>query len=328
MAYREYNRLLISACERSKTDGWRFGVKPLIIIVVIGLVSPVFASQMFFIDDVEKGTLTVKDGKMNVLTYRYGDQLKEGIEPKQTRSCYIHPLYSLDGKILTEDFPEDHLHHHGITWTWPVVKTRGQTTQTWHPANLRQYFVRWLKREAKKDRATLKVENSWKLDGREVVAREIVTLYIHPVADNGRAIDLELTIEAVGGPLEISGTQDQNKGYGGLTLRSAPEFKGLPIKTDQGEITGEKNNMSLRWADLSTNEMGVAIFVSPDHPDFPATWVLRTSYAGLLNVSWPGLKPAILQPRQPISLRYRVFVHKGDTSKGQVEQAYQRYIAK
>ena len=31
-----------------------------------------------------------------------------------SRSNYIHPLYNNDGEIITEDFPEDHLHHHGI----------------------------------------------------------------------------------------------------------------------------------------------------------------------------------------------------------------------
>jgi hypothetical protein len=31
-----------------------------------------------------------------------------------SRSNYIHPLYDNDGEIITEDFPEDHLHHHGI----------------------------------------------------------------------------------------------------------------------------------------------------------------------------------------------------------------------
>src|SRR5690606_5758022 len=34
------------------------------------------------------------------------------------RANYIHPLYTLDGEVLTEDFPADHLHHRGIFWAW------------------------------------------------------------------------------------------------------------------------------------------------------------------------------------------------------------------
>ena len=31
---------------------------------------------------------------------------------------YIHPLYSLDGDTLTEEFPVDHAYHRGIFWAW------------------------------------------------------------------------------------------------------------------------------------------------------------------------------------------------------------------
>lgn len=299
----------------------------LVTLLVFYLAISVSAAQMTFEEEKEKGWLTLKDGEIDLLTYRFGDQIEEGIDPGQTRSCYIHPIFSLDGKSLTDDFPADHPHHHGLSWTWPVVKTRGQETQTWHPANLRQYFVRWLKREVLDGTATLSVENVWKLDGKEEVAKEVVSLNVHPIDEFGRTIDLELSFEAVGGTLEIGGTPDQNKGYGGLTLRGAPAFKGFSISTDEGEIEGEPNNVRLRWADLSEEDMGVAIFVSPDHPDFPPPWVLRTSYAGLLNVSWPGLRSFTIQPGKRITLRYRLLIHQGKAAKGQVRRVYERYIS-
>ncbi len=52
---------------------------------------------MDFVEDTVKGTLTIMDSGMPVLTYRFGDQLKEGVDARFARSCYIHPLYSLDG---------------------------------------------------------------------------------------------------------------------------------------------------------------------------------------------------------------------------------------
>lgn len=296
-------------------------------VFLIGMILSGSGSQMTFIEDVEKGTLTVRDGKMEVLTYRYGDQRAEGIGSEQTRSCYIHPLFSLDGKTLTDDFPQDHLHHHGLFWTWPIVKTRGQDTQTWHPANLRQHFVRWLKREADADRATLSVENIWKLDDQEIVAKETVTLQIFSADDVGRAIDVEIRIEAVGGPLTLQGTPDQNKGYGGLSLRGAPMFKGASMTTDQGPLEKDSTNVTFRWADLSSRELGVAIFVSPDHIGFPTAWLIRNSYAGFLNVSWPGLEAYTLQPGQRIALRYRLYIHRGNADAGHVRKAYIQYLA-
>jgi hypothetical protein len=269
-------------------------------------------AQMRFVENTEQGTLTVLDGGKKVLTYCFGDQLKEGVDPKYKRSCYIHPLFSLDGKALTEDFPKDHLHHRGLFWTWPKVKTRGFDTQTWHPAtpHLRQHFIHWVKRDVEDGVAVLSVKNAWKLDGKEVVAVEIVTLHIHPADDIGRAIDLELNIRAVGGPLELQGAPDQNKGYGGLCFRGAPMFNGAKMTTDQGVLGKDSTNVPFQWVDLSTEEGGVAIFVFPDHPGFPTTWLIRNSYAGVINASWPGLRPAVLQPDKPVVLRYRIYIHR------------------
>ena len=169
-----------------------------LVILAISIFNPCSA-QMKFVEDSEKGTLTLLDGKKSVLTYCFGDQLKEGLNPKHTRSCYIHPLFALDGRVLTDDFPEDHLHHHGVSWTWPVVKTRGLDTETWHSVtpSLRQHFVRWVERKAGNSTATLKIETAWKLDGQEIIARENVTLHVFPADDFGRAIDLELKIQAM-----------------------------------------------------------------------------------------------------------------------------------
>jgi hypothetical protein len=300
--------------------------------IAILAISFIFTSalpQMKFVEDAKRGTLTIIDGQTDILTYCFGDQLPEGLDSKQTRSCYIHPLFSLDGQALTDDFPKDHLHHHGVFWTWPVVKTRGQDTQTWHPVtpSLRQHFVRCLERKVENKTAALIVENVWKLNGTEVVAEETVSLNVHPANDVGRAIDLKIVIQAVGGTLELQGAQDQKKGYGGLCIRGAPMFKGAALTTDQGVLKKDSTNVPFCWADMSTEKLGVAIFVSPGHPAFPTTWLIRNSYAGVLNVSWPGLESVVIQPDNPVTLSYRLYVHRGDSTAGRVHQAYEQYLS-
>lgn len=297
------------------------------LMALVIFLSPAASAQFTFVEDPSSGALTIRDGKADVLVYRFGDQLKAGVDPKYTQSCYIHPLYSPDGQALTDDSPADHLHHHGVFWTWPSVKARGLSTATWEPKlpRLRQFFVRWLKREADKDTFLLSVENAWKLEGREVVAKEIVTLRIHPADKQGRSIDLELTVEAVGGPLELQGTLDQNKGYGGLSFRGAPMFTGATLTTDEGPHKEDVVYTPFRWADISTPDFGVSIFVSPGHPGFPTRWLIRNSFAGLIFVSWPGLTPVVLKPGEPVTLRYRIYVHRGDAATGEVNTAYAAY---
>ena len=298
----------------------------LIVILFIGILPSAAREKFTFVENKDKGTLTVLEGSAQVLTYRFGDQLEGSLQPEQVRSCYIHPLYSPDGQVLTDDFIADHPHHHGVFWTWPIVRTRDQTTQTWHPANLRQHFVRWLDRDTKSSPAVLSVENAWKLDGQDIVALERVTLNIHPAADNSRKIDVELYIQALGGPLELQGAQDAGKGYGGLSIRGAPMFTGAFVTSDKGPLKEDINNAEFLWTDLSTNQRGLSIFVAPDHPHFPTKWITRNSYAGFLNVSWPGLQAVVLKPEQPVTLRYRIYIHQGDATSGRVNAAYQEYI--
>jgi hypothetical protein len=299
----------------------------LMAIVMVNFLASAGSAQLAFVEDAAKGTLTIRDGKADVLTYRRGDQLKTGVNPRYTQSCYIHPLFAPDGRALTDDSPIDHLHHHGLFWTWPVVRTRGLSTSTWEPKlpRLRQYFVRWLKREADKGTFLLSVENAWRLEDKEVVAKEIVTLRVHPADKWGRFLDLELEIEAVGGPLELQGTHDQKKGYGGLCFRGSPMFTGATMTTDEGALKEDAVHTPFRWVDLSTRELGIAIFVSPDHPDLPAKWMIRNSYAGIINVSWPGLTSVVLKPGTPIVLRYRIYVHRGDVAASDVSAAFSAY---
>jgi len=273
--------------------------------------------------------LTVMDESVPVLTYRYGDQFPPGQDGRQVRSCYIHPLYSLDGEPLTSDFPADHLHHHGLFWTWPFVRVRGVDTQTWHPAepSLRQHFVKWAKREATGAGARLVVENRWRLGEAEDVAEETVSLFIHRASLIGRAIDVEVVIRPVGGPLELRGASEDNKGYGGLCFRGAPLLKDAVMTTDEGPLEADSTGRPFRWADLSTPSLGVAVFVSPDHPGYHLAWLIRNSYAGVINPCWPGLAGATVPSDTPVSLRYRIYVHRGDAAAGRVKEAFEAYLA-
>lgn len=75
------------------------------------------ASQPIKIIETGEGFL-VTEGEQRILFYQ---RKPKSIDGKYTRANYIHPLYGLDGEILTEDFPSDDLHHRGIFWTWHQV---------------------------------------------------------------------------------------------------------------------------------------------------------------------------------------------------------------
>ena len=67
--------------------------------------------------------VTVLEGIRPVLTYQRAAKSEDGRWP---RANYVHPLYDLDGEVLTEDFPADHGHQRGIFWAWHQVLVDGQ----------------------------------------------------------------------------------------------------------------------------------------------------------------------------------------------------------
>ncbi len=285
------------------------------LLFLLAKVARIPASEMSFVEESEpaegltSAALTVLDAGKKVLTYVYGDTLAPGVDPRYTRSSYIHPLYSLDGQVLTEDFPRDHRHHHGLFWAWPVVEVRGVQTSNWEPAepSLRPRFVKWIEREVTAAGARLVVENTWKLGGTEDVAEETVTIFVHGATLHGRAIDIEIVLRPVGGPITLRGTPADNKGYGGLCFRGLAAdggdinvFKGAAMTTDAGPLAEDSVGTPFRWADISTPAVRRRRSSSrPTIPAIPLPWLVRNSYAGVLNPCWPGLKGRLWPPMSP-----------------------------
>ena len=52
--------------------------------------------------------------------------------PWYGRSGFIHPLYTPSGKIVTEAFPEDHMHHHGLMFAWTSGVVDGEKVDFWN----------------------------------------------------------------------------------------------------------------------------------------------------------------------------------------------------
>jgi len=274
------------------------------------------------------GRIQILEADRPVLTYNWGEQFKEGVPERYRRACYCHPVRAPDGTVLTDDFPKDHYHHRGIFWSWPRMKTRGKAVQTWHLEGIHQTFRKWNSKSAGAQCVSLEVANDCLLDDGECVGRERLLMVVHRASAVGRAIDFALIFEAVGGPMELLGAK--GKGYGGFCFRFAPR-KGTVITTDAGVRKGDSNKETPKWADLSAKfegadgVAGAAVFVHPRSHCKPTGWTLR--HYGFLGPSWPGLEPYTLRPGAPVTLRYRVYVHRGGAAEGKVAEAYAQYAS-
>lgn len=72
-----------------------------------------------------------KDNKP-VLSYQIAEKLPEGKTPYYKRGAFIHPLYSPNGKILSDDFPEGHMHQHGLFFAFVNTIFKGEKLDFWN----------------------------------------------------------------------------------------------------------------------------------------------------------------------------------------------------
>jgi hypothetical protein len=54
------------------------------------------------------------------------------IKPVFRRGAYIHPVYTPDMRIVTDDYPPDHRHHHGIWTAWTRTELDGRKPDFWN----------------------------------------------------------------------------------------------------------------------------------------------------------------------------------------------------
>lgn len=287
---------------------------------------PQVGDQGFRFAPVNEKSLGLWEGTAPVLVYNHGTISKEGVPADRSRSTYIHPIYGLDGEVITDDFPKDHYHHRGLYWAWPHVIINNQEHSTWDLRGAHQQFGKWLEQKATTKSAVLKLENGWFVGNKKVMQEE-VQLHVFPATHEGRAINVELAWTALDSPVTLKGAP--NKSYGGFTLRYAPRTDTI-ITTPLG--TGKKDLAvtQLPWADLSaqfkgaTRPSGAAIFIGKDHPDYPPTWLTR--HYGVLCVGWPGVKSQTLPVGRTTRCHYRIWIHRGVQEQSTLQKKYDQYV--
>jgi hypothetical protein len=265
--------------------------------------------------------LELSENGKPVFVYNFGMVLAPGFPDEMRRSSYLHPVYAPDGTVLTDDFNKDHPHHRGISWMWPEVTLDGKKGDMWMVKLFQQRFVRWKARTTEGSHARLAVENGW-FDGDRQFVREDVEIVTHAAADARRVLEFVLRWEALDRPVQIAGTSEGKKGFGGFCFRFAPRdggAKATVIRTDLGIAKKDAVLSPHPWAEVSGTFQGKAagarIDDDPSNPGYPQNgWLLRHGFA-FLNVSYPGLQPITLEPGKPLVLKYRVTLFSGPSKE-------------
>ncbi len=287
------------------------------------------AAPVFAFEDITDASVKARQGDQPVFVYNHGVITREDLpasERRRSRACYIHPVYGMSGEVLTDDFPRDHYHHHGVFWTWPFIGVNGQRYDTWHDSALRQVFSRWLVREVGPVAAVLAVENGWIVDDERLMI-ERVWMRAFRAGQDDRALDVELFFTP---ETEITLRGAAGKSYGGLTVRFAPGSRGeTRITVPDGPTTGDLPDTPLKWADFTSrfgemeHRSGAAVLVPPHHPDYPPSWLTR--HYGPLCIGWPGVQARTFEPGTPFAIDYRMWIHREAGDFEELKDVYQGY---
>ncbi len=264
---------------------------------------------------------TFTEGKAKEMYYQ---RQHKSLNGKYSRANYIHPLYGLDGEMLTEDFPVDHLHHRGVFWAWHQVWLGDKRLGDPWAAN--DFF--WDVYDSKiltvdSQSRALQVRVYWKsplwtdTDGKQkAFVKETTTIRVHRAQDDIRKIDFEIYLLALEDGIRIGGSED-DKGYGGFTTRiRLPDV--LSFTGSNGPV--EPNTLSVEagpWLDFSGDfdkdgkVSGLAILCHNSSPGYPQPWILRRK-GSAQNPVYPGRHPILLSREEPLVLLYRLIIHRGN----------------
>ena len=260
----------------------------------------------------------------------------KSVDGKYERAGFIHPLYSLNEKSLTEDMPEDHPYHRGIFWAWhQIIWNNKQIADGWISQNI-SWEPSKITTQKKRKSITLRSEMLWKsaLDdnGLTAIVREQTRITVYRSTRQSRIIDFDIRLFALQDSLKIGGSDDE-KGYGGFCLRlKLPED--ISFVSGDTELTpletavhaGPWMNFTGSFDGKDARKIGIAVFCDNSNPGFLGQWILRKKES-MQNIVYPGRTPVALS-KNGLRLRYRLVIHDPNIERGDLENLYKEYIRK
>lgn len=275
------------------------------------------------------------EGATRVLFYQA--ERKALPDGRAARSNYFHPLYDLDGNVLTEDFPKDHIHHRGIFWAWHQVRINGATVQDQWVNRDSFWTIRDTRIRSDARSASLALRVVWESPlfadargARRPFVEERSITRVHQAEGTIRKIDFHVRLTALVDGVEIGGSDD-SKGYGGFSFRVVmpPDIR---FTGAQGAVTPAENAVGPSpWMDVSgsygaAGKSGLTVLTHPSTTGFPQPWILRAR-GSMQNAVYPGRQPVALPRDRPVILRYRIVLHRGELTPADFARLQAEYAA-
>jgi hypothetical protein len=257
------------------------------------------------------------------------------IKPVFLRGGYIHPVFTPAGRMVTDDYPSDHYHHHGIWFAWTKTEFEGKHPDFWNVGDgtgrvdfervgktwsgqVHGGFTSFQKYVALTGAAPKTALNEeWSVRVYNLGSEQAPYFLFDIVATQECASKSPLIL-------------DEYR-YGGMGVRGAREWKDkskISFLTSEGKTRADGNATRGRWCHIGGPVEGQLVGIAVlDHPsNFRAPAPMRINPDDpFFNYAPSQLGRFQIAPGKKFVLRYRYVVADGPPDPKLLEQLWNDY---
>jgi Methane oxygenase PmoA len=272
-----------------------------------------------------------------VLRYRTDKHAlpRPDIKPIFKRAGYIHPVRTPTGRVVTDDYPPNHVHHHGIWAAWTKTVFQGRTPDFWNMGS----GTGTVEFESVLDTWSGRTQAGFRSRHRYVdlsaptpttVLTEIWEVALYAIGQGKtpyRMFDLLSTQEmVVPAPLVLPQYH-----YGGVGFRGARAWDGVAhtiFLTSEGKDRSNGHGTRARWCYIGgivdQARAGLVIMSHPQNSRAPQPMRIHPTEP-FFNWAPMQLGQMDITPGQPYTARYRFIVFDGPPDVATIERLWHDY---
>jgi hypothetical protein len=295
---------------------------------------PSGSDRVLAVRDISRVQVTV-DGKPAFTYVGEPVRLPPGIEDVYERGGYIHPVMTPAGRRVTEDYPPDHKHHHGIWAAWTSTRFNGRAPDFWNMGDRkgRVEFERLARAWSGPLTAGFESRHRY----MDLLAPTPTTVLVEdwrviaysPTAGMRPAhvFDLEIAQTLAGtSPLELPVYR-----YGGVGMRGRREWNGKDrtfflTSTGRGRVPGHGTRAT--WVhmsgDVDGQRAGLAMLSHPDNVRSPQPMRIHPTEP-FFNFAPQQAGAIVIRPGEVFRMRYRFVVTDGPADAALLDAMWQDY---
>ena len=284
--------------------------------------------------DVGGKHLVLRAGGKDVL--RYNSSVVEppaGMEPIFARSGYIHPIWTPSGLVISNDFPPNHKHHHGLWMPWTKAEFEGREVNFWEQG----YGLGKVECTGIDEKVSGSVFGGFRAihrfldlkapEGPKPVLDETWEVKVY-AADESRFLADFTSIQSCAGrsPLILKEYR-----YGGFGFRGAGEWEGkdgVEFLTSEGKTRVDGHATRARWCLLRGKVQGkpcaIGFLCHPSNFRFPQRMRIHDTEP-FFNFTPCQVGDFAIEPGKPFVSRYRIVVADGAVGAEEMESLWLEY---